>query len=308
MSTSSAGEPAPPAAEVAIDLALVRQLIRAQAPQWGHEEISYLATGWDNEVYRLGPKLIIRLPRRQLGQILGDKERKWLPRLAVATGVDLGLALFVGKPTAAYPFTFSVYPFVPGRIAAELPRHRRDEYAREFSDLLRSLHQKAEPSAPTSEFRGCPLATLNARTHKQIAALGREAQAPAKTIWEAALAAAPFFGAQVWLHGDPHPQNTIVNHSDPAALSISLIDFGDLCAGDPASDLGMFWMHFSPGGVAEAFAAYGVAEGSSRWVRSRGWALRYALITCGLDKNDPLGRVGRETLEILLAGERARRS
>ncbi|MFC4717431.1 hypothetical protein ACFO7V_14980, partial [Glutamicibacter bergerei] len=70
---------AKPAAEVSIDRALVRELICAQASQWSGRTLTYLATGWDNEVYRLGDDLLVRLPRRALAEKIGHKERKWLP-------------------------------------------------------------------------------------------------------------------------------------------------------------------------------------------------------------------------------------
>jgi aminoglycoside phosphotransferase (APT) family kinase protein len=40
------------------------------------------------------------------------------------------------------------------------------------------------------------------------------------------------------LHGDPHPLNLVVRDGQLAAV----IDFGDLCAGDPASDLSAAWI------------------------------------------------------------------
>src|SRR5690606_22607060 len=103
------------------------------------------------------------------------------------------------------------------------------------------------------------------------------------------------------LHGDPHPHNTIVDDSVNRGSTVTLVDFGDLCTGDPASDLGMFWMHFSPAGISEAFEQYGAEPDSPIWRRSRGWGLRYAMLTAGLGPNDLLGVIGRETLGILLA-------
>ncbi|HCJ55685.1 aminoglycoside phosphotransferase family protein [Glutamicibacter arilaitensis] len=301
MSRTSANKPAMPEAEIAIGSDLVRDLISTQAPQWASEEITYLATGWDNEVFRLGSELIIRLPRRVLGETIGAKERKWLPELASASGLEIGVPLFEGKPTSDYPFTFSICPFAYGSSAAEMKRRQRDAYAKEFSGLLKMLHQPAQPDAPASEFRGCPLDTVDARTRLQITQLATELQAPASKLWDEALAAEVYAGQPVWLHGDPHPHNTIVDDSGSQDSTVTLVDFGDLCIGDPASDLGMFWMHFSPAGISEAFDQYGAEPYSPIWRRSRGWGLRYAMLTAGLGPSDLLGIVGRETLGILLA-------
>jgi aminoglycoside phosphotransferase (APT) family kinase protein len=47
-------------------------------------------------------------------------------------------------------------------------------------------------------------------------------------------------GPPIWLHGDLHPFNLVVNQGRLSAV----IDFGDLCAGDPATDLAVAWMLF----------------------------------------------------------------
>jgi aminoglycoside phosphotransferase (APT) family kinase protein len=55
----------------------------------------------------------------------------------------------------------------------------------------------------------------------------------------------------------------------------ALIDFGDVCAGDPATDLAAGWLFFHP----EDRAAFRAAADARRdydaadWVRARAWAL-----------------------------------
>lgn len=291
-----------PPAEVEIDAELVKQLLASQAPHWANQDIAYLATGWDNEVYRLGAELVVRLPRRELGEAIGHKERRWLPQLAAETGLPIAVPVFVGQPVPQYPFTFSICPYVPGRSAATVDRAMRDGYAAEFAQFLHRLHQPAGATAPSSEFRGVRLAALDAKTRGQIAALDSALREPAKAAWADALSADPHEGAPLWLHGDPHPHNTVINERRGRCQLSALIDFGDLCAGDPASDLGMLWMHFSAETTASAFESYGAQPGSALWRRSRGWALRYAMLTASLGEDDPLGRIGRRTLQLLLAG------
>ncbi|PQZ88266.1 MULTISPECIES: aminoglycoside phosphotransferase family protein [unclassified Arthrobacter] len=300
MTSSVSTDKGMPPAEVEIDAELVRHLLVSQAPNWANQDIAYLATGWDNEVYRLGAELVVRLPRRELGEAIGLKERRWLPQLAAETGLPIAMPVFVGRPAPQYPFTFSICPYVPGRSAATVDRRRRDGYAGEFAQYLYRLHQPAGASGPHSEFRGVPLAALDKKTRKQISALDPTLHEPALALWEDAVAAAPHEGAPLWLHGDPHPHNTIVNDSANDDATVSLVDFGDLCIGDPASDLGMFWMHFSPAAISEAFDQYGAEPRSSLWRRSRGWGLRYAMLTADLGPDDLLGVIGRETLGILL--------
>lgn len=288
-----------PSAEVEISLELVQTLIAELAPQWAELELSYLATGWDNEVYRLGEEYLVRLPRRELGERIGKSERQWLPKLSTETGVIAGEVLFAGCPTNHYPFTFSVTRYVPGVSAATLTRSQRDNYANEFVSLLKQIHSPASDPRPVSSFRGCPLSAVEEKTREQISQLPAEHEGSALALWERALVAQPYLGPPAWLHGDPHPHNTIVRPEKGQYHLSSLVDYGDLCTGDPASDLGMLWMHFTPEAVCQAFSAYGVDKNEPMFSRSLGWALRYAMLTAQLAPRDPLGIVGRETLAIL---------
>src|SRR5690606_32371360 len=53
-----------PGAEVTISEDLVRGLIADQHPDLADLPLSPAAEGWDNQVWRLGPDLAVRLPRR----------------------------------------------------------------------------------------------------------------------------------------------------------------------------------------------------------------------------------------------------
>lgn len=300
MTEASAAVPGLPAAEVAITRSLVRELLQEQVPQWAGWDLSYVATGWDNEVYRLGDELLIRLPRRKMGEATGRNERQWLPKLVRETGQDVASIVFAGQPNAAYPFTFSVVKYVPGQSAARIGRPLRDGYAPEMATYFRLLHQPATDPRPVSDYRGCPLQTLDIKTRGEISLLASGQRAAAIEVWRAAVEAPVHEGPPLWLHGDPHPHNTIIEQHGREIRLAALVDFGDLCTGDPASDLGAAWMHFTVSGTESFMAHYGVLEGSPLWLRARGWALRYAILTSGLAEQDPLGIVGRETLELLL--------
>ncbi|MGP9489365.1 aminoglycoside phosphotransferase family protein [Glutamicibacter sp. AOP5-A2-7] len=291
---------AKPAAEVSIDRALVRELICAQTSQWSGRTLTYLATGWDNEVYRLGDDLLVRLPRRALAEKIGHKERKWLPRLSSDSGLDVGAPVFIGEPSADYPFTFSICRYVPGISAATLGRRQRDAYAPAFTDYLSVVHGPAPEDAPRSEFRGCELQVVDQRTREQISQLPTTYRRGAQFIWEQSLEADAYGGPPRWLHGDPHPHNTIVTTGGGKAELSALVDFGDLCAGDPASDLGMLWMHFTEPVRDQELRRYAADRGTAMWLRARGWALRYAMLTAPLGTADPLGRIGLDTLNMLL--------
>lgn len=65
-------------------------------------------------------------------------------------------------------------------------------------------------------------------------------------------------GPAVWLHGDLHPANVVVRDG---AL-VGLIDFGEMCGGDPATDLSAAWL-LPDGAAGRFFDAYGDVDGAT---------------------------------------------
>ncbi len=53
-----------PPTEAELDDALVRQLLQSQFPAWASLEFTHVDGGWNNEMYRLGRDLAVRIPRR----------------------------------------------------------------------------------------------------------------------------------------------------------------------------------------------------------------------------------------------------
>jgi Phosphotransferase enzyme family len=92
------------------------------------------------------------------------------------------------------------------------------------------------PGGPGSEFRGVPLAARDADVRAAVAALrGVLDPAPVLAVWQAAVAAPAWRGPGVWMHGDLHPADLLV---DRARLSAVLDNCehvigaaAELCAG-----------------------------------------------------------------------------
>ncbi|HEY2264740.1 MAG TPA: phosphotransferase, partial [Streptosporangiaceae bacterium] len=78
------------------------------------------------------------------------------------------------------------------------------------------------------------------------------------------------------------------------------IDFGDITAGDPASDLSVAWMLLPPDAQASFWRAYQKAGGrgdDALRARARGWALNLAIVFLAHSEDNPvLLDVGRRTL------------
>ncbi len=71
-----------------------------------------------------------------------------------------------------------------------------------------------------------------------------------------------------------------------------MIDFGDLCAGDPACDLAAPWV-LLPDGAADRFhAAYEPTPDTATLRRARGWAVLRALACILIGDAGDHGRLG----------------
>jgi aminoglycoside phosphotransferase (APT) family kinase protein len=71
-------------------------------------------------------------------------------------------------------------------------------------------------------------------------------------VWHDAVTAPAWPDPDVWIHADLHPANVLT--ADGSLCGV--IDFGTLCAGNPACDLAAAWI-LLPDGANDAFhAAY----------------------------------------------------
>lgn len=297
------------AGEPEITAGLVRVLLADQHPELARLPIGEqtvpagggMVRGWDNTMVRLGKDLAVRLPRHDAGQHLLDREVAWLGRIAEQTGLQLPVTVARGQPSAGYPYRWAVVRWEHGTPAAYRPAGDRDRYAAGLADLLRRLHVPAPQHAPASRHRGVPLAGVAERFATRWQALRPrctvEQAAAVETGWQDALAAPRYPGPPLWLHGDPHPDNTVVAGLGSSPQPV-LVDFGDLCAGDPASDLGIALTHFTPAGRQAFRARYeaGRTVDEGLWRRARGWSIAVSTLMALQPPHDVLHDVGRQFL------------
>jgi aminoglycoside phosphotransferase (APT) family kinase protein len=69
----------------------------------------------------------------------------------------------------------------------------------------------------------------------------------------------------VLVHGDLHLRHLLV---DDAGAAAGVIDFGDVCRGDPAIDMALFWCLLPPAGREDFLVAYGPVS-EAQLVRAR---------------------------------------
>ncbi len=288
-----------PAADLEIDEALIRALLAEQHPDLAALPIRMAAFGWDNAMARLGSDLCVRLPRRGVAAFLALKEHRWLSELAPRLPLAVPAPLRIGAPSATYPWPWSICPWIEGRTADEAAP--RDDQAPALAAFLRALHQTAPADAPLNAVRGVRLATREAALAERIDRLAQRGE-PLSPAVRAALAeglAAPADASHVWLHGDLHPLNIIVRDGVLAAV----IDWGDLCAGDSATDLAAVWMLFE-NKVAREAALDAYAPSQALYARGRGWAAFFAIVLrdAGLINNPALARAGAATMARIADG------
>lgn len=272
-----------PAAEVSVTVDLVRRLLDEQHPDLAALPVEILANGWDNLVCRLGGEFLVRLPRRALAAELVAHEQRWLPELADRLPLPVLAPVRVGQPTDQYPWSWSVVPFFPGRIAARSEPDDPWRAATTLGGFLDALHAPAPSDAPVNPARGIPLAGRAKGVLTGLAHVDPNDRLAALQIWETAAAAPAWHGPPVWLHGDLHPANILVDHGRISAV----IDFGDITSGDPATDLSVAWMLFTAEQRAALRQAYGRADDAT-WERARGWALALSLVFLSHSADSPL--------------------
>jgi aminoglycoside phosphotransferase (APT) family kinase protein len=292
-----------PVAEVHVSTDLVRALLAAQQPDLAHLPVQVLANGWDNLSCRLGEELIVRLPRRALAATLVVHEQRWLPVLAPRLPLPVPIPVRVGEPGAGYPWHWSIVPFLSGHPAATEQPADSVAAAVALAEFLAALHRPAEADAPVNPHRGVPLAVRGELFTAAVSRLNGSIDAAAVTrSWASALAAPTWDAPPVWLHGDLHPANILVDRGRISAV----IDFGDITAGDPAADLAIAWM-LLPADARIAFqAAYAgsSAHGASAglWARAEGWALALALVFLAYSADNPMmARIGERALAAVLS-------
>jgi len=291
-----------PTAEVDVTPDLVRTLLAEQHPDLADEPLRVVTCGWDNVMVRLGKALAVRVPRRAAAADLVLHEQRWLPLLAGRLPVPVPVPLRVGHPAAGYPWSWSVVPWLDGRPAVAVSPTGRAGLAVPLARTVAALHVPAPADAPANPVRGVPLAHRDTAVRERLAAGSGPWADRARALWDRCLAVPPWAGAPVWLHGDLHPANLLL--ADDGSLA-AVLDFGDLTAGDPATDLATAWLTFDTDGRRVFSDRVTELTGTDvdTWTRARGWALCMASAMLAHSDDDPaFAALGREAMAQVLAG------
>lgn len=240
-------------AEVPVTPELAARLVRTQFPSL-LGEVRRLGTGWDNDVFTVGPSLAFRFPRRAEALPLQLRELAVLPLVA-----DLGLPVpspvFHGAPAEAYPWPFWGGPLVPGDELCHVSADR-SPLAVSLGDFLSRLHALDVgvdlPHDPMRRGDPSHRGALARDTLAELAAAGLVDGPPYPVLDEGAQLGAS--ETRVLVHGDLHLRHVLA-HPDGTAGGV--IDWGDSCFADPSVDLSFAFGALSGPARVAFFAAYG---------------------------------------------------
>ena len=148
-----------PLADDEITADLIAELLREQHPDLAGLLLTFGARGWDNQMWRLGDDLAVRLPRHtQDGELL-LKEHTLLPAMAPRLPLQIPVPQRLGQPSERFPRPWIVTTWVAGEPADRVPATRGAEAADTLAAFLAALHQPAPDDVPIGrDGEGGPLA------------------------------------------------------------------------------------------------------------------------------------------------------
>lgn len=245
--------------------------------------------GWDNVMLRLGDHWAVRLPRRSAGAALIDTELTWLPRVGASWSFAAPVPFRRGAPGEGFPWSWSVVPWIDGAAAYDAPLDASG--AKELGAALAQIHQPAPEDAPANPYRSATLADRAERLDLRLLALEHDYGNAVDGEHARQLyvdGARQPRSARTWTHLDLHGANVLTRHGHMAGI----IDWSDMAAGDPATDLGQALVlvgsrrfrdllrGYASGGGASASRA-GLDEQTARRVEAE--AVGYAVTLAATD-------------------------
>lgn len=128
---------------------LVRALLRYQHPDLADRPLTLGARGWDNQLWRLGDDLAVRLPWQTEGaDALLLKEHSWVPVLAPLLPLPVPVPQRLGRPSDRYPRPWIVTTWVAGTPADVAPVTSSGPAAEALAGFLTALHRTVPAGAP----------------------------------------------------------------------------------------------------------------------------------------------------------------
>jgi aminoglycoside phosphotransferase (APT) family kinase protein len=289
--------------EVEFDETVVRRLVDTQFPQWASLSLERVGpSGTVNVLYRLGPELVLRLPRihgvGEWAEGAFERDVEWLPRLAEVLPVAVPRPVARGRPGDDYPSEWSVYAWLPGDHPDVQQLEDPEGLARQLAAVIKALRRFDPAGAPASK-RAFSLEHYDEATRAALALLEAELDsAAALDAWERALTAPPWQASPVWVHADLMPANLLLDRR----RLVAVLDWEAAGLADPAVDLQPAWNLLPAEGRSVLREELEVDDDT--WERGRGWALWTGIVALPyyVQTNPELAANARFRIEQILAG------
>ncbi len=286
-------------------LYLARKLIAEQFPEYADLPITDVEKqGHDNRTYRLGEHMLIRMPTAADYALKVPKEQELLPQLAKRLSVSIPAPIKMGKPSADYPYLFSIYKWLPGKSInlLTLTDQDKEQLAFDLAKFLKELQAITDVEGPEpgqhNWWRGDHVSVYDKGAREQIVELAEIIDVTrALALWDQACAT-KWDKNPVWIHGDFAIGNILM---DGGKLS-AVIDFGGAAVGDPACDLVIAWTYLN--GKARKIFISEMNMDDDTWLRARAWALWKATFElCQIaDKNSSEAGLQKRIIDEVMNG------
>lgn len=255
-------------------LDLAHNLIAEQFPEYADLPITDVEKqGHDNRTYRLGEHMLIRMPTAADYALKVPKEQELLPQLAKRLSASIPAPIKMGKPSADYPYPFSIYKWLSGKSInlLTLIAQEKEQLAFDLAKFLKELQSITDVEGPEpgqhNWWRGDHVSVYDKGAREQITELAEVIDVTrALALWERACET-KWNKQPVWIHGDFAIGNILMDGEKLSAV----IDFGGAAVGDPACDLVIAWTYLS-GKAREIFISE-MDMDSDTWLRARAWAV-----------------------------------
>jgi aminoglycoside phosphotransferase (APT) family kinase protein len=277
-------------AERTVDESLARRLLQEHFPDLASLPIVLLSSGWDNTVFTVGDEFVFRFPRREVVLSGFRLELEFLPQLAPLLPSAIPVPEFIGEPSDAFPWPFFGARMLPGVELCDAPETSRETIAVELARFLRTLHRDEAVQAvgaglPENWTRRADMEVRVPYVLDKLAELDRLWHAPehVRALIEDARSLPPPEPKAV-CHGDLHFRHVLV----AGGRMSGVIDWIDVCRGEPALDLQIVWSVLPPDARAAFIAEYGdVDEETLLRARVVAFHLGAALLDYGHHEGQP---------------------
>ncbi len=283
--------------QVDVDEPLARRLLARRLPDLAGLGLRRVpSAGTDNNVFRVGDDLALRLPMHP-GAVDGLlKELRWLPVLAPYLSLEVPEVVAVGEPADGYPFPWAAVRWLQGTDALSGDPANLADLGATLGTFVRELQSvDGAPAAGGAPgfVRGLPIAGRDEAFRQSLEHCADDVDVVAvRAVWDDALAAPPWQGAPVWLHADLLPGNLLLR----GGRLVGVLDFGAMASGDPAYDATPAWHVLDASSRGVFRDVVGVDDAT--WRRARGLVVALGVGTLAYyrDTNPGMVRMARRGL------------